>query len=1318
MAVIISNGPTSLSTVNGFYRVEAYNLSCMYLGAGLSLSAATRYIPFTPANAGNCLGVVLAFTTLSTTTSASVVVTLQEDAGGGWADVAGATVTLSTADIAGTVITRTYKNRGSFLTPCIIGTPAAVTTDANRWRWKVQDGGGVGVWTIRTSDGTNPFHATWCDNAVTFADDDVIVCKDKVIVDCDATLGAVLGTGDADNGISAIVCSNSADPSPLTMARLEWENPPAASYELTVGGTIVVQTFGGVRIGESNTAPVTISNASPGVVTLAGHGLVADQMVSFETTGTLPSPLDDTRGVYYYVKTVIDPDTFTLSATPGGATIDTTTDGSGVHTIEWGRIPTAERAIVTFTAPVVGTKTASFTFHTSTTSYTYGTSASYFFYGQIPRYQYTELASNAATGQKNLVCTDNVDWVNGDQVVAGKQNAKSQGDTAIYTIDSVAGDTITLTANLATAMRIAGGTVLRLGGHGVLLQNTSAQSVHLVNLPANMVFSGVDLKNQSVSFSNSSWHYLLSALDPAYRSQVVSEDVTMWADNVTAYRFFMPDIPPDGVVFRRCYAHRQSLATSAVSRYRYGFYSGRLELLDCRALCNYNNVLSTDGRIKLSIERCKWENSRAASFPVVWLTGADMVFVDNSFWGTGNSEANGGAVGVGACISPRNISGNTYDNCACAMSFGPYASVGCIDHDAEFGSETANTLDLGYIGGCYPDYTFVSPTGSLVYSDDTLADMTVGGRVRIQDWDDTSTDDRVLYSTGKTQRTNAALPDATVHTAGGSAIRFEPTAEGVRFNFVFDVPTGNILGKTMAVAVWCKLNHANYWAGASYEMPRLTVRYDDATEVYAEAAQNTDWQLLSVYFAPTTATGKIIVTISGMTDAIGSDRYFYWDDFSCYDEKTEVLTKTGWKFFKDVQLGEEAMTLNPATWEMEYSKVVNKIERKVDTKMYRIDSKSVDLLVTPDHMLWGLEKSDVRWKLKRAVDFKGKAYRMAKVGEWEGEEVENFIIPATERLVLNRWYGTIPYAIPEKTVKMDDWLEFLGYYLSEGCAFRHGTKKNPNCHYAVVLTQNDGPVFEKMKAVVKRLGFNYYIPKKVEGVSRYLKIADKQLFDYCIQFGHAEDKYVPQELMNLSSRQLSILLGALMDGDGHVLREGGGYIYSTISNQLADDVQEIMLKVGKPSSIYKSPSGGKDGSPTGNTMYRVKTVEKYSYPWVNIDLNRKTRKPSCCGDGFVNYNGMVYCLTVEKNHILYVRRNGKALWCGNCLYPAGYAMNLGGLDIWDLALPVLPPISTLSNAMDVWGIAASTVFGADTMGRLVKDTGTKVDDACALILTK
>lgn len=74
---------------------------------------------------------------------------------------------------------------------------------------------------------------------------------------------------------------------------------------------------------------VTITIASPGVVTWASHGLAASAPVVLSTTGILPTGLS--AGTVYYV---VNPatNTFQLAATPGGGTINTTGVQSGTHT--------------------------------------------------------------------------------------------------------------------------------------------------------------------------------------------------------------------------------------------------------------------------------------------------------------------------------------------------------------------------------------------------------------------------------------------------------------------------------------------------------------------------------------------------------------------------------------------------------------------------------------------------------------------------------------------------------------------------------------------------------------------------------------------------------------------------------------------------------------------------------------------------------------------------------------------------------------------------------------------------------------------------
>lgn len=82
----------------------------------------------------------------------------------------------------------------------------------------------------------------------------------------------------------------------------------------------------------SKTVTVTISSASPGVITETAHDSAVNEPKVFSNSGgALPAAI--TAGTVYYVKTVLSVDTYTISATPGGAAINTASTGTGTHSV-------------------------------------------------------------------------------------------------------------------------------------------------------------------------------------------------------------------------------------------------------------------------------------------------------------------------------------------------------------------------------------------------------------------------------------------------------------------------------------------------------------------------------------------------------------------------------------------------------------------------------------------------------------------------------------------------------------------------------------------------------------------------------------------------------------------------------------------------------------------------------------------------------------------------------------------------------------------------------------------------------------------------
>lgn len=76
----------------------------------------------------------------------------------------------------------------------------------------------------------------------------------------------------------------------------------------------------------------TITIASPAVVTFNSHGLTANDVVQFTTTGALPTGITASTN-YYVISTGLTTNTFEISATIGGSAINTSGTQSGTQTL-------------------------------------------------------------------------------------------------------------------------------------------------------------------------------------------------------------------------------------------------------------------------------------------------------------------------------------------------------------------------------------------------------------------------------------------------------------------------------------------------------------------------------------------------------------------------------------------------------------------------------------------------------------------------------------------------------------------------------------------------------------------------------------------------------------------------------------------------------------------------------------------------------------------------------------------------------------------------------------------------------------------------
>ncbi len=353
-------------------------------------------------------------------------------------------------------------------------------------------------------------------------------------------------------------------------------------------------------------------------------------------------------------------------------------------------------------------------------------------------------------------------------------------------------------------------------------------------------------------------------------------------------------------------------------------------------------------------------------------------------------------------------------------------------------------------------------------------------------------------------------------------------------------------------------------------------------------------------------------------------------EMGCYDDKTEVLTMQGWKFFKELCSDDEICTLNPSNNTIEYERPSGLVSFTHHKKLISIQNRALDIMVTPDHNMYVESQQDAKkhrnsFKFVKAKDLQTQS-RIKRTAAWTGSECAVFTLPSVS---IGHYEGrqVVMHGSGERQLPMDDWLAFFGIWLADGSVSRSHES------FRIDVAQKTGEKSERIASLLSSLPFRF-----TRGEGEFY-CYDKQLGTFLDEFGGAREKYVPRFVKEASPRQIATFLDWYSLGDG-TLMEKGFRIFYTASPNLADGVQELLLKVGRIGIVKERKRSGRirigdhDADASG-LQYEVHECVRKLDSWID---KRDTHT--------IDYDGTVYCATV-KNHIMYVRRNGKPYWCGN-----------------------------------------------------------------------
>jgi len=373
-------------------------------------------------------------------------------------------------------------------------------------------------------------------------------------------------------------------------------------------------------------------------------------------------------------------------------------------------------------------------------------------------------------------------------------------------------------------------------------------------------------------------------------------------------------------------------------------------------------------------------------------------------------------------------------------------------------------------------------------------------------------------------------------------------------------------------------------------------------------------------------------------------------DQNCYSADTEVMTKSGWKTFDAVSVElDEFATLNLATGNMEYQKATGQTWGDYDGDMYWLKSRSVDLYVTPEHRIITqyvpgcATNGDFSYTVTKASDLYEKYQGMSVRSR------ENYALPT-----VSKWVGRpIPdqdfacnpahYAVTSKRVSGDDYCAFMGMYLAEGnlaprVADEPGTKHRIDIHQYPT-----SKAFAIFRDLIKRL-----TGKEPLCDRNRMSIGWYGLAQHLSQFGtNCYNKRIPQIILDAPPRQQQIFWDYYLLGDGSVTwqqTENSSVPHSTqhiatTSRVMADQLQELLQKMGYSGRIGTITPSADCGEIKGAAVKTRAT---------RYDVYLKKSKMNSMNMEKGYYRGKVGCVSVP-NGTLYVRRNGKAAWCGNSI---------------------------------------------------------------------
>lgn len=342
----------------------------------------------------------------------------------------------------------------------------------------------------------------------------------------------------------------------------------------------------------------------------------------------------------------------------------------------------------------------------------------------------------------------------------------------------------------------------------------------------------------------------------------------------------------------------------------------------------------------------------------------------------------------------------------------------------------------------------------------------------------------------------------------------------------------------------------------------------------------------------------------------------------CLDEKTEVLTRDGWK--ADVEVGEEVLAFDKETGETRFVPALAKVRRELEPDEFfcSIKGQSCDIRVTNHHRMLYDNKRHTGWKFKEAQDL-----AQLKDGAY---------IPVC---------GSAKFPGVQLT---DDEIRFIGWVMTDGTI-------NPKNNQITIAQSKHQPWVEDIQSCIDGCNLKYG-KHEITGGTQYNETSPRIIWTISKGkprgihkdrrgWGYLEE-YISKDLSpalhDMTERQFDVLLETVHQADGAKQANQPwtrrSYHIGKGNKTFIERLQVMALQRGYRSSISLLPAGNQGRKSDFWTLH----LKKQNF----VKVGSQSGKHSTW-EIEPHTDETCWCVQNELGTLV-TRRNGKVAIVGNC----------------------------------------------------------------------